>query len=171
MPIYVDGYNLIFAASRRMEGFDITRTEAARDNLLGLLAKFRTVHSERITVFFDGGPEAAHLPRRALERGMEIVFSDAKSDADSDIKYAVSHHENPRSIRVITSDAAIQGFVKRYGAQVTDSSEFLNEIAEALDRHALPPDEPMEKYEGTPPDEVDYWMGVFGAGPEGDGDG
>lgn len=169
MAIFVDGYNLIFAASKKMEGFDITRTEEAREHLLDLLAKFRTIHRERITVFFDGGPDAAHLPRRTLEKGLEIVFSEANSDADSDIKQAVSHHENPRGIRVVTSDRAIQAFVRRYGAEVTDSAAFLEEVDHTLHRESFPADEPIEKYEGPPPDEVDYWWKVFGAnGKDGD---
>lgn len=162
MTIFVDGYNLIFAASKRIGGFDISATEAARERLLDLLGKFKSVRSDRITVFFDGGPEAAHLPRRQFARGMEIIFSDAVSDADTDIKNAVSHNEQPRTIRVVSSDHAICDFVRRHGAQVTSSEDFLAEMNAALHESALPQDEPIEKYEGASPDEVEYWLGVFG---------
>ena len=160
--LFIDGYNLIFAASKRMGGFDISQTEAAREKLLGMLARFNSGRSDKITVFFDGGQEAEHLPRRGFSHGMETVFSDARSDADTDIKNAVSHHEQPSIIRVITSDHAIQSFVKLHGAEITSSEEFLDEMTQAMEEKALPQNEPIEKYEGAPPDEVDYWMSVFG---------
>ncbi len=162
MPLFVDGYNLIFAASKRMKGFDITETEAARDRLVELLARYRSIRNDRIEVFFDGGTEAAHLPKHAARRGINIRFSDAQSDADSDIKLAVTRHDNPHNVRVISSDMAIQRFVRRYGAEVTDSEAFLQEIADALEDKSVPQDEPIEKYEDVPPDDIEYWLGVFG---------
>lgn len=169
MTIFVDGYNLIFAASKRMSGFDIVETQAAREKLLDLLGRYKATRSDRITVFFDGGRDAAHLPRRMFDKGMEVVFSDADSDADSDIKNAVSHDDQPAAIRVVTSDVAIQKFICRYGAQAVESREFLDELTAALDEHAMPQDEPVEKYEGgADEDDMNYWLGVFGGGDEDD---
>jgi len=162
VTIFIDGYNLIFAASKRMGGFDVSAPESAREKLLALLARFRSVRSDRIIVFFDGGQEAAHLPRRQFAHGMETVFSEADTDADADIKHAVSHDDQPRNIRVVTSDLGIQKFVKRYGALVTTSEDFLVELDETFAKGAMPADEPIEKYEGASPEEVDYWMSVFG---------
>jgi predicted RNA-binding protein with PIN domain len=162
VTLFVDGYNLIFAASRRMSGFDIHHTEAARDKLIDLFVKYRAARPERILIFFDGGPEAAHLPRRQMVRGLDVLFSDVKSDADTDIKNAVSHDDNPRGIRVISSDMAIRNFVHRYGTLVTESEEFLRELEETLRDSALPQDEPIEKYQGGGNDETDFWLKTFG---------
>lgn len=161
MIIFVDGYNLIFAASTRLPGFDIDRPEAARDRLIGMLSRYATGRSDRITVFFDGGHEAAHLPRRMMTRGIDVLFSEANSDADTDIKNAVSHAGDPPGIRVVTSDVSIQNFVRKLGATVTGSAEFLDEIEEAGDEDAPPPDEPPEKYEGGASDDKGYWLRVF----------
>lgn len=162
MPIFVDGYNLIFAASRSLPGFDIQRTEAARDSLIDLLVKYKSLHADRIMVFFDGGPEAAHLPRRTMVKGLDVLFSEVGVDADEDIKNAVSHDDNPHGIRVVTSDNAIRAFVERCGASVVDSAEFLRSLQETLKEHDLPPDEPIEKYEGGSGGETDYWLKMFG---------
>ena len=164
MPLYIDAYNLIHAAMHKMDGFGIKNgeTEPAREKLLGLLARYRMVKKDRIVVYFDGGREAAHLPRHVMKRGLEVVFSEADSDADSDIKNAVSHNDNPRSIRVVTSDVAIQTFVKRFGARVTESHTFFDELLSTLSDSSLPDDEPIEKYEGSSADETEYWLGVFG---------
>ena len=150
MTLFVDGYNVIFAASRKLPGFDMKQTEAAREALLALLAKFRSVRPGRVVVFFDGGPEAARLPRRQMARGMEIIFSEAQSDADSDNKAAVSREANPRAVVVVTSDAAIRRFVMRYGATVTEAAAFLDEVEAALKESSIPRDEPIEKYEAPP---------------------
>ena len=162
MRIFIDGYNLIFEASKRMGGFDMRNTEAAREKLLRMLAKYKSLREDRFLVFFDGSQESAHLPRRQFMRGMDVLFSDPDSDADTDIKYTVSHDGNPRDIRVVTSDRAIQTFVTQYGSQVTESRDFLDEIDHALSRNALPSDEPIEKYEGGSEDETNYWLKVFG---------
>jgi len=162
VTLFVDGYNVIFAASRKLPGFDMNRTETAREALLALLARYRSVRPDRMVVFFDGGPEAAHLPRRQMAHGMEIVFSEAQSDADSDIKDAISHEANPRAIVVVTSDAAIRRFVGRYGATVADSAAFLDEIEDALKETSIPRDEPIEKYEGAAGDDAAYWLRFFG---------
>ena len=165
MTLFVDGYNLIFAAARKLPGFDMKQTEAAREALLLLLAKFSSLRPGREVVFFDGGPEAAHLPRRQREHGMEVVFSEAKSDADSDIKSAVSRDAEPRAVRVITSDAAIRRFVARHGASVTGAEEFLEEVSEGLRQNSIPADEPIEKYEGAADGgdgDTAYWLKVFG---------
>lgn len=166
MTIFVDGYNLIFAAEKRGRGFDISRTEAARTKLIDWLAKYKALGKDRIVVFFDGGPEAAHLPRRQWGHNVEVIFSDPASDADADIKNAVSHDDNPHNIRVITSDVAVRNFVKRCGARVTESREFLDEMDEAFRDNELPQDEPIEKYGGMSKDERDYWLSVFGEDAE-----
>jgi predicted RNA-binding protein with PIN domain len=93
---------------------------------------------------------------------MEIIFSEAQSDADSDIKAAISHEANPRAIVVVTSDAAIRRFVMRYGATVTEATAFLDEVEAALKESSIPRDEPIEKYEGTAGDDAAYWLRVFG---------
>lgn len=166
MIVFVDGYNLIFAASRRYPEFDPKRPESAREKLIELLSRHKGVSSDRIVIYFDGGPEAAHLPRRQMIRGLDIVFSEANSDADTDIKNAVSHDGNPSIIRVVTSDVAIQSFVKRYGAAVTDSDEYLDEIEETSDDDTPPKDEPIEKYEGGVGDDKNFWMRIFGEDPK-----
>ena len=166
MTVFVDGYNLIFAASTFMPGVNIRAIEASRAKLLNLLAKYKALRDDRVVVFFDGGAEAAHLPRRSFVLGMEVVFSESKSDADSEIKNAVSCHDTPRNIRVVTSDAEIRRIVERCGAQVTGSKEFLDELRELMAENEVPEDEPVEKYGGGSPDEdVNYWRKVFGEDP------
>ncbi len=101
-------------------------------------------------------------------RGMDVYFSEAHSDADTDIKNAISHETRPQEIRVVTSDASIQRFVRSRGATVIEAAAFLDEVEESLRENAPPPDEPIEKYEGGVGEDKDYWLRVFG-GDEQDG--
>jgi len=162
MEIIIDGHNLLFFASRNNDRFAVERGEPARMALLDLLSRFQKIRGDRILCVFDGGKTGAHLPRHTFGGGLQISYSPIDSDADTEIKSLVSHHVDPRTVRVVTSDNAIKVFVAQFGAEVVSSRDFLTEIEEALTHDALPPDEPVEKYEGPDDLEKDYWLGVFG---------
>ena len=166
MDIIVDGHNLLFFAARGNSRFAVERGEAARDELLGLLSRYHRVTGNRILCTFDGGARGAHLPRYAFGGGLQILYSPAESDADTEIKSLVSHHERPSTVRVITADNAIRVFVQGFGAQVTASRDFLTEVEEALTEDTIPADEPIEKYDGPGEDDLEYWADVFGADDE-----
>jgi len=166
VELVIDGHNLMFFASRRNKRFAVERGEAARDELLGLLARYQKVKGGRVVCVFDGGLAGAHLPRRSMGVGVEVVYSPPESDADTEIKAMVARHAAPREVRVITSDNAIRAFVEKVGAAVSRSHDFLEEVDETLTDDTLPSDEPIEKYEGPSDDEADFWMGVFGGEDE-----
>lgn len=166
METIIDGHNLLFFAARKDSRFAVERGEPARDELLGLLSRYQVVTGDRILCVFDGGATGAHLPRHAFGRGLQIYYSLPSSDADTEIKTLVSHHENARNVRVITGDNAIRVFVEGYGARVTGSREFLEEIDDTLTEDTIPPDEPIAKYEGPDEDEMEFWLGVFGEGDD-----
>ena len=162
MDVLVDGHNLMFAASRMDPRFAVERGEPAREELLAMLSRYQAARGDRILCFFDGGAGGQHLPRHTFGYGLQILYSDALSDADTEIKNHVSHHPSPRDVRVITSDNAIQDFVSGFGAAVAGSRTFLREVRELLAHEAPPDGEPVEKYEGADDAEADFWLGVFG---------
>jgi len=164
MDIFVDGHNLMFFAERMDARYSVERGEPARDALLGLLSRYVAVKGDKMVCFFDGGRTGGHLPRQTFGRGLQIVYSDPKSDADTEIKQKVATHDRPAEARVITSDNAIRRFVEKFGARVTGSREFLTEVKEVLNEAAQPSDEPMEKYGEAPDPDEEYWLKVFGDG-------
>ena len=166
MQIIVDGHNLLFFAARKESRFAVERGEPARDELLGLLSRYQRVKGDRILCAFDGGAAGAHLPRHTFGRGLQILYAPVASDADTEIKSLVAHHADPHAARVITSDRAIRVYVEGFGARVTSSQDFLEEMDAALNEDTLPADEPIEKYEGPDDGELDFWMGVFQENPE-----
>lgn len=166
MDVLVDGHNLIFVAAQRDGRYAVEQGERARDELLALLSRYQAVRGDRVVCFFDGGRRAEGLPRRSFGHGMQIQYSDPRSDADTEIKNYVAAHAEPAGLRVVTGDRAIQVFVQKYGAKVTSSRAFLAEMEDTLSDDTRPADEPIEKYE-TPDDaEMGYWLGVFGEDEE-----
>ena len=157
MPIIVDGYNL--ACSHAY--LDHPRLESARQRVIDFLARYSASREVKVTVVFDGGIEAAYLPRHTNVQGVEVVYSPASSNADTEIKRMLSGFDNPHNWRVVSSDRDIQKFAKRFGADVVSSRDFLREVRDASQRGSdIPGDEPLEKYGGVSGD-VDYWVDVF----------
>ena len=166
MDTIIDGHNLIFVAARHDQRYSVERGEAAREELMALLSRYQAARNERVICFFDGGRRAEGMPRQTMGHGMQVYYSDPRSDADTDIKNYVASHPEPAGLRVVTGDRAIQVFVGKHGAQVLSSRQFLTEVHETFAAGESPADEPDEKYH-TPDDaEVDYWLGVFGEDEE-----
>ncbi len=162
MPIIVDGYNLKCADGH----LDIPDLEGARKRIIQLLARYSASRELEVIVVFDGGVQAAYLPRHSTVHGVAVVYSSADSSADTEIKRMVSTLDNPHNIRVVTSDREIQRFVRRFGAEAVSSQDFLRELRETFRRRdEIPSDEPIEKYGGAS-DDADYWLDVFGEGDE-----
>ena len=158
MPVIVDGYNLKCADGQ----LDIPNLETARERVIELLARYSASRGVEVIVVFDGGVEAAHLPRHRTIHGLEVIYSSPGSSADTEIKRMVSTLDNPHNSKVVTSDREIQKFARRFGAQVVSSRDFLREVREAMrQKDEIPSDEPIEKYGGDP-DDADYWLDVFG---------
>lgn len=166
MELLVDGHNLMFAASESDERYNVERGEAAREEVLALLARYQAIKGDRILCFFDGGAGGGGLPRHTFGHGLQIVYSDPKSDADTEIKNHVARHHAPSQVLVVTSDNAIQAFVRRLGVETIPSQRFLRRMRELLAESGHPDDEPPEKFDGADDEEADFWMRVFGVDDE-----
>ena len=160
--IIIDGYNLLFACPSVFD--QITppwpgkkNMEAARYEMLTLLARYQPLAKKEITVVFDGRSRVLNrLPSRAR---LKILF--AKS-ADAEIVRLVDESQNPKALRVITSDAELRKKVKSLGAQVSSARPFLEEVDKALSREMRKGQkEPPEKFHGPNSFEVNYWLKVF----------
>lgn len=168
MELLVDGHNLMFAASELDSNYNVERGEAAREQVLALLARYQAAKGDRIYCFFDGGRGGEGMPRLTFGHGLQIVYSDPKSDADTEIKKHVARHHAPDQVRVVTSDNAIRAFVVKFGVEAIPSRQFLREVRQLLGDARHSDDEPPEKFEGASDEEADFWMGVFGIDDEED---
>lgn len=120
----VDGMNVI---GTRPDGWWRDRDAAVR-RFVGRLARDRDASGEPLTVVFDGRPvrdlTAAAIQIRFAPRG-------GRNAADDEIVGMVEADRDPRSLRVVTSDAALAERVRARGAGVVSANSFLRR----LDRH------------------------------------
>ncbi|NOZ23797.1 MAG: hypothetical protein GXP25_22190 [Planctomycetes bacterium] len=162
MRLLIDGYNVIFASTRR--AFNMDNPERARTQLISLLSAYQSISHDDITVAFDGRAEGRMFPQTQKAHGITIVFSESDSDADTVIKRLLAREPNPKAAAVVSSDNSLQTFAKRFKAERIDSEEFLRDLDRKLKAaHARrADDDPIEKYEGLSSRDVDYWMKYFG---------
>jgi predicted RNA-binding protein with PIN domain len=136
----------------------------ARRRLLSELAGFARGAGVKVEVVFDGAPEE-FFPDGSYFMGVRVFYAERGSDADSRIKELVESSRERRTLKVVTSDRALAGYVRRCGVEVIRSGEFrkrLDASAEARDSSAA------KGERGVNESEMDEWMYYFGVAPEDD---
>jgi hypothetical protein len=164
MSLLVDGYNVIFAEAGGPVRHEAGECERLRTGLLERLEQYRTLGREEITVVFDGGVGGAHLARHQWFGGLEVIFSDPASDADTEIKRLVRESTHARDLRVVTDDRELAQYVRRFHARVSGTADLLAKMERAEERAEKRAEDadPACKFTGPEPYEVDDWVEVFG---------
>ncbi len=172
VKLLIDGYNVIFAETHRPLPRVERELEQMRDDLLRRLEDFRTAEGIEITVVFDGGEAGAHLARFQHVGGIEVIFSDPKSDADEEIKTYLRQSSHARDMRLITDDRPLAQSSKNLGARVAGTAWLIEHMQRSRARRGSEraSAEPACKFGGTPESEVDRWTEVFGDLDESDFD-
>ena len=158
MPYLVDGNNVM---GQRV-GWHKDKP-AARRALLDELAQFALARHARVTVVFDGAPEA-HFPDGASYRGVRIFYAARGSNADERIKQLVEADRERRQLLVVTSDRALTDYVRRCGAKVLRAGEFRRLIDELKEQRRHTSQAQAERPPGDR--EMEDWMRYFGVAPE-----
>lgn len=164
MRLVIDGYNVIFTETHRPLPRGERELEQMRDDLLRRLEEHRLVEGGDITVVFDGGEGGAHLARFQHFGGLEVIFSDPKSDADEEIKTYLRESSHARDMNVVTDDRPLGQSAKRLGAKVSSTEWLIEHMqhSQALRGDERRTAEPTCKFGGPAPSEVDSWTEVFG---------
>jgi predicted RNA-binding protein with PIN domain len=153
--LLIDGYNLLFA----VPGFDPRELAEGRDRFVDRLERFCRRTDQRARVYFDPkrvapGPE----PTRRRKRGaVEVVHLGGRS-ADRAILDDVAETVDRTAYRVVTSDRAVADGAAARGFVTERAEAFLAEL-ESSERSPG-----VEKPDGCPPDQAEYWMRRFGLG-------
>ncbi len=115
----VDGYN----AMQSSDLFTNREFRDARTAFLGYLEAHRPQGStrNRLIVVFDG---RADVFGERCDFSFEVVFTKGES-ADEKIKELVAASPAPKSIVVVSDDKGITSVVRRSGASIMSTSEFL----------------------------------------------
>lgn len=159
--LVVDGYNAIFNCEEFEDILESEDLEGARNILCARIAEMG--YAEDAVVVFDGDISVG-LPNRTRISSVSVVFSPSQSSADDEIEAILRKHDNPNSITVVTSDAVLAEKVREVRAKTIKVEDFL-ESGPPESRRAEQP-EPRVKFEGPGPEELKYWMRVFGCEDE-----
>lgn len=162
MAVIIDGYNFLFADRRDMQQFAQGELEKMRQEFLGRLARLQAVENTSITVVFDGGQDFENFVRESTWHGVRVLFSDKSGTADTEILRQIEDGHAARDTVVVTNDNELRRSAKRLGAHVTSVEEFKRHMKGAFKGQLQAHREPLEKFEGVPQNEVDYWMKQFG---------
>jgi len=115
--IIVDGYNVI-GSEKGLRG-DI---EARREELIGRLARYRSMRGIAVTVVFDGGRSGWPDEHGELRQGVEVVFSRHGETADEVIIRMAE--ELGSACLVVSSDREVARRVGSAGGTAVTVGEF-----------------------------------------------
>lgn len=138
--IIVDGYNVI-GSEKGLRG-DI---EARREELIGLLARYRSMKGLALTVVFDGGRSGWADEHGELRQGVEVVFSRHGETAD-DVIVRMAEELGSASL-VVSSDRDVARRVVSAGGVAVSVGEFGARLAQVA---GADPDQEMQPEEEPP---------------------
>lgn len=163
MKLLVDGYNLLHASGQFGSPSDPPTLETARRVLLDYLTQHLTERERsRTTIVFDGKDAPPGLPAVGTYEKMHIEFSRRKTTADQLIAEMIAAEKDPRQLRVISSDHAVQRAARQRGVASADSEAWLRELRQTK----IQTQTPAEKCE--PPQsaaDVQHWLREFSPPP------
>jgi uncharacterized protein len=156
--ILIDGYNLLYKDGA-LKNLAERSLESARDQLIGMIAAWRSGETE-VQIVFDGR-NSDGARRAASHRGIEVLFSRYPQTADEVILGIVDKERRRSSLTVVTSDEKDIGRVARAeGARWISSEKFIRRLRRSKGRPAATGEKPLT----TSPEEMAYWLQRFGTG-------
>ena len=122
--LIVDGMNVI---GSRPTGWWRDR-DGAKRTLIATLQDFADSTGASVTVVLDGRP-LTDAPEGSHD-GVRVLYAPrrGRDAADDRIVELVEGDDEPETIVVVTSDAALRRRVRRWGAEVLGSSTFLGRV-------------------------------------------
>lgn len=140
--LVIDGYNVTMRRPPAGAG-GVTDIEGDRELLISQLQSYKRVRKVKVTVVFDAAG-APGLARGGENRGgVSVVYSASGQEADAVIRSMA--REKREGATIVTSDAALAGYVRNVGAVVLSSTEFEDLLQMAL----------YQEMKGVDPDDED----------------
>ncbi len=153
MPFLIDGHNLI----GQMPDLSLSDPND-EDKLIARLRLFAERANKRVTVVFDPRPTDT-TPRIGHGRirlgNLTALYALPGSKADDVIRNMVGEIKDKQGWVVVTSDAAVAGFIRATGIRVESASAFLKRLRTALS------DRPSAEKPQAGAREIDNWADVF----------
>ncbi len=128
--ILVDGYSLLHNWPELAPGA-ARHSEAARDALVEMLARYQDSKGTPVTVFFDGSGSRRGKPKNEAAGTVEVLYSRAGQTADDLIERAAHRFQEYGEVLVVTDDYAERNMVSGFGGSVASCDNFIRMIGAA----------------------------------------
>jgi len=125
--LIVDGYNVLNhwpELAKLME----KSVEHARDRLVDIMANYRALKGNRVTVVFDGHLVKGGTGSRENVAGVEVIYSGEGKTADAVIERLVAVEGVRGTVAVATSDYVEQQLILGKGAVRITPKELLQQV-------------------------------------------
>ena len=130
--LIVDGYNVIGAwREAEKKGYSI---DESRDRLAHKLSEYSGYKGVEVVLVFDGYRSDRLLTTEEKQGLLTVVYTRKGETADSYIEHLAVQTPRYRTLRVATSDGAIQNIALGAGATRITSRELLIELEQARQR-------------------------------------
>jgi len=166
MPFLIDGYNLYHTACKTSDELSFLTPP----HLCHWIAEDMLRQNDQATVVFDGTRPGADAAACASVPRVKVLYSGAKSDADTVLETLIGENTAPRRLIVVSSDRKIRAAARRRKSVSLSSRDYLAEMLKRQDIPAPPPKEPPEKHKGVSKTQRDQWLDLFGITPQDDED-
>lgn len=131
----IDGYNLLHALAR-FPGVLPGDGDRARARMLELLSHLCRRESTRARVYFDGTPPTVAKGELA-NPGVQVFFCGPDSEsADRAVRDYVEGANEPRKLKVVSSDNAVASACRLTGATILRSAEMGERLAGLIQKKA-----------------------------------
>lgn len=127
--IVIDGYNFIRLSGPLLE-FEQMDLETGRNALIDLLARYKRIRGYPVTVVFDGQGGLYGLPKKMMQKGIEVRFSHAGETAD-DVIRRIAAGKREKAL-VVSSDHEVQNASESQGAAVIGANDFYSKLMEVI---------------------------------------
>jgi predicted RNA-binding protein with PIN domain len=124
VPLLVDGYNVLFALHLIPKSVGPNVLAKARRTLLDLLVQGLGAKARQVTVIFDAARAPKFAPGDFMHRGIEVVFTKRKQEADDLIEERIADCTHARDLVVVSSDRRLRDAAQKRKATSLRSEDF-----------------------------------------------
>ncbi|MCB1276196.1 NYN domain-containing protein [Prosthecobacter sp.] len=132
-PTYllVDGHSVIHAWPELLREHRVaSRRHLARTELLKRLRNLQDMTGTQVVVVFDGAKQGTNEEREP--QGLQIIFADPRTTADTIIERLVARYGKDRTLRVVSADGMVRETILSLGAEWI-SPEILHSLCDGAE--------------------------------------
>jgi uncharacterized protein len=158
----IDGYNLLHVMGLMAPRLGPHGLESARARLIGLIAGAMEKDAAAVTVVFDGTGGIGHAASEPSKRGIQILFSPGKQEADDVIERQILRSSAPKDLHVVSDDRRIRSAARRRHCHALGCEAFLKFLDRYRQQRRQQELQTPEKVENLSAEQTEAWIAEFG---------